>query len=568
MRAFEAVTSWARAWKVEAAPAGLPAPSAAYVWIRLDGRALGRGSDVAANAAGDAACIARAAGAAIEDARKHAPIERDALFEESLKTLSPRLAITLELAGPLIPFAPREPADIASAVNFGVEGVAVRMGDRLAAMFPEQMLVTSTEPSAAAGALVSKLGADPTLGLKKPSELAAERGVAYYRFKTATVGHPRAGAAPLFLQRAGRVVGQADTSEAELRRWADELAASLVRRVWASTRDMSVEYEPLRGALSTDAASVAQTLLCAFSLNGYSSLSRLSRKSADEALQVSKTIYDRCFERGLEVRDDAPLDLPGLTLAQLIFQEGRGAPAVDMIRLVGAGVETQRLFDGNGVAADSVVEGERGFLALKAATAGRDESMAEKVVRVAFRRTTPGQLVGEMPWLGMAELEMHPTGDVPSALALREMRSMVWQHQLKAEDLAPDQQDLAGGIVFTASKQPLPTWQAARPLAFIATMLGDERLTDDKEVPAELSRLLASLRFLRQLTADEAAGHMYAEPARALGGVRVSLWDQRMPPEATAMTLLTVCETLQSLEKIKARQAAKAAPPGGGEPGK
>jgi hypothetical protein len=203
------------------------------------------------------------------------------------------------------------------------------------------------------------------------------------------------------------------------------------------------------------------------------------------------------------------------------------------------------------------------------ALARRDVTSATRLrstdaaVRSGFRDVSAGALVGLMPWLGWAELtyarfqpEPAAPSELPSAVALREMRSLVWKHQLRAEDLPPDQQDLAGGIVFASSKhgQVLPTWQVARPLAFIATMLGDERLTEEKEVPAELSRLLASLRFLRQLTAGEAEGHMYANPALAMGGVRASVFDQRMPPEATALTLMTVCETLQSLENIRARQ--------------
>ena len=138
-------------------------------------------------------------------------------------------------------------------------------------------------------------------------------------------------------------------------------------------------------------------------------------------------------------------------------------------------------------------------------------------------------------------------------------------------DLPWEQRDLAGAIVFTkaaAGQRAMPTWQAARPLAFIATMLGDPRLTDDAEVAAELSRLLQSLRFLRQLTASEADGHMYRSPDRAVGGVRASLFDQRMPPEATSLTLIAVCETIRSLEQIESRRgAAGEAPPDPGARG-
>jgi hypothetical protein len=133
------------------------------------------------------------------------------------------------------------------------------------------------------------------------------------------------------------------------------------------------------------------------------------------------------------------------------------------------------------------------------------------------------------------------------------MRAELWKHQLPTgSELA---EDLSGGVLFTTGHQPIPTWQAARPLAFVATMLGDPATTQPEEVPAELVRLLKSLRFLRQLTAEAAEAHMYKDPPRAIGGVRASLFDQRMPPEATAMTLLAVCETIKSLQAIKQRQA-------------
>ena len=187
-------------------------------------------------------------------------------------------------------------------------------------------------------------------------------------------------------------------------------------------------------------------------------------------------------------------------------------------------------------------------------------------LRSIHRSVGPNMLVTQMPWLGLAEIGAAnealgggmPQWEVPlpAAPGLRQVRTQVWEHQLRSDVLPAERQDFAGAIVFTTTKQPLPTWQAARPLAFIATMLGDPRLTEEKEVPAELARLLASLRFLRQLTADEAECHMYKDPAKAIGGVRNSLFDQRMPPEATAMTLLTVCETLRSLDAIKQRQDA------------
>ncbi len=95
----------------------------------------------------------------------------------------------------------------------------------------------------------------------------------------------------------------------------------------------------------------------------------------------------------------------------------------------------------------------------------------------------------------------------------------------------------------------MPTWQSARPLAFVATMLGDPRLTDSGEVVKEQARLLPSLRFLKQLDADGAAGQMFLTPDRARGGIRAAVWDQRQPADATSLTLLTVCEALRALDR-------------------
>ena len=98
----------------------------------------------------------------------------------------------------------------------------------------------------------------------------------------------------------------------------------------------------------------------------------------------------------------------------------------------------------------------------------------------------------------------------------------------------PDSPDLLGGIVFTAARNPLPTWQAARPVAFAATMLADPRLTPPAQVSEQTAALMRSLRFLMQLTADDAGLHMFRDRERALGGVREAPWNQRMPLQPVA----------------------------------
>ena len=94
-------------------------------------------------------------------------------------------------------------------------------------------------------------------------------------------------------------------------------------------------------------------------------------------------------------------------------------------------------------------------------------------------------------------------------------------------------------------------------IAAIATMLGDERLTPgsatEGEVPMQIGRLVESVRFVRQLAAEGEIMHMYGEAQAARYGVRMALWDQRMPIESSAMALLMLSETRASFDALRAR---------------
>ena len=48
---------------------------------------------------------------------------------------------------------------------------------------------------------------------------------------------------------------------------------------------------------------------------------------------------------------------------------------------------------------------------------------------------------------------------------------------------------------------------------------------------------------------------MYAAGGAWEWGVRPAPWDQTMPIEASAMTLICVCQTIEGLERLEARSA-------------
>ncbi|VAX37600.1 hypothetical protein MNBD_PLANCTO03-1003, partial [hydrothermal vent metagenome] len=190
-------------------------------------------------------------------------------------------------------------------------------------------------------------------------------------------------------------------------------------------------------------------------------------------------------------------------------------------------------------------------LAERAVRTGQDRDIATRDLRALYAATRPGGLVGLMPWLGWAELLLAGEAPVPAGAALRQVREQVWAHQLTLADTGLSDRDLAGGIVFTLGAASLPTWTTARPAALCATLLGDPRLTPPAEVSSEVVRLVRVMRFLRQLSAREAECVFSPRPQLVRGGVRAALWSPQQPPEASAMTLLAVCEFLRSIDRLE-----------------
>ncbi len=583
MRLYQRLDGWVRAWQIptdaggEAEVKGL---TAVAVTLRHEGAIVGRGVEIASpGAGGGLKSLVLAAGQAMSEANTRLPIDRDALFEEHVRAAASRMTISLELAGPLVPIAPGEWSEAALDLAPGIDGVAARIGEQTAAVFPGAMMAGGMDPGRGLAAAVSKAGGDPSLIVKKPPELAKDLGAVFYRFRTTHLAQARPGEPPMFLHRGGRVVETRDLTEVALRHWADGLAGNLMRRRWPGVDKYGLQgtYDPVKGTYEGERpfAGPAEQALAMTALHLY----WMGNQNTARGDEVHAAIMALASDLAVVEPGETPawndlvaasLFLPfasGAALAEKWREEGRTEFAESARRcretLDAALDPTGTFAPGVPDAALSLVLCGLGFAAVP--EHGPDaETLARRLragIQSVYAATPPGGLVGRMPWLGYADLAAaareQPGRDgrpeLRSAVALREMRTLVWKHQLRPEDLPGEQRDLAGGVVFTAARNPLPSWQSARPLAFIAAMLGDPRLTDAKEAPGELARLLASLRFLRQLSASEAEGHMYPNPDRALWGVRASLWDQRQPIEATALTLMTVCETLRSLEARKNR---------------
>jgi hypothetical protein len=583
MAAFRTLDGWVRSMALPDEPASIdPAgTTGACVTLRLSGVVVGR----ATRMEGDGRTVWRATVEAWSEALpKLTPGagERDATTVEDARDAAQRLMIDLQLAGALVPLAERSLDELSVEISPGLDGVCARVGERTEGVFPGTMLATNMQAGAALVASINALGlqkvgiGDPRVTL---GALRKDHGLTLYRFGVQHLAQCGPGGAPVFLHRGGRVVGATELNPAGLAALEDGLVAHLASRMWPGEEPFGLlsVYQPWTGVYEEmrPGEPAAQALAALALLR-----SAIVRATQPEAARTRLELGWRILADLGDVREGEadPYD-SNATLALLAACRELMAEAE---RAIGSGrVGAWRADLRERAARACALEGARGeklralctlegfdpalapaeravvayALALSATgTSGPgarvDRALAESGVRRLMRETGPGDLPNLMPWLGLAELRLAGAdGPVPSAVALRQHRELVQRHTLHALDVGERDRDLQGGVVFTRGRAPLPSWHTLRPLAFVAVMLGDDRLTSREEAPAQFASLLPSLRFVAQLTVGEAEMHMFQSRERALGGVRLSLWDQRMPIEPSAMGLLTVTEAIHAIRR-------------------
>lgn len=575
MSAYQSVRAWVRSGSVPDvfdADGSLPACAGASVVLMHGGEVIGRSSELARSDDVPGRVIWRAVRASLSQALAHARAQRPRGEGPAWSEVAEGVTISLELAGALVPMSKDELLAIEYALSPGIDGIAARRGDRVGAVFPGEILRRNSGASRAIASLTGAIAGDARAGLE-PVGVLLGRGYVYYRFRTTHVAQPAPGGAAVFLQRGGRLINRTEITRGSMYGFAHALAERIERNTWPGVEPLGVlgAYDPIRGRLRDRLASPLEQAMSALALTRYATTPGVGPERRARALRRSRAILEDLaqVEAG-EVDPRSELIASAACIVALDALFRADPTAFEQSERLQSLSECAETLDSAWVEGEGFVKGlppgSQGLLALAKLRSPPFGSISAETIRegeawvlAAYRDTPQGLLVSQMPWLGWASQELASMSGEPIGAAdvLREMRELVWEHQIRGVDLDVSDQDLSGGIVFTKGRNPLPTWQGARPLAFLASMLGDERLTSgglqSGEVPGEIGRLLDSVRFLRQLAAGEHEGHMYKDPERAAWGVRKSLWDQTMEPGATTMTLMVICETLRSVERVASR---------------
>jgi len=523
--------------------AALTTPAA--VTLRLDGEIVGRGTAAIAEAGHFPLDVALRQALAEMDAR--VPPARDAVQDQRRRDRLAQAQISLELAGPMIPLTIERFDEADLAVAPGLEGVAARVGDQAAAAFPGGMFLAPTLPGDALMACLAQASGEPGFafrGIKgrEAGDLVRDRGAALFRFRVTHLATLAPRATPTFLFRGSRVVARSALTTPALRDFGDHLAANLRARVSPQGR-LTATYHPVLARSDRDAVPV-ECFAAALALSMHAPRDTASAHAADAILTAA-----------LAQPLTSPVDAAAAIIA--ITQRQRVAPPPpDAIpaALPGLSATLQAALDETGAWKPVVPPSARGLACLAlvrdvpADPASPRRAQASGAIRALYRETEGGRLITHLPWLLLAEQELAGDAPLPAATALRDVRTLLWRAQVQDDPAAPD---FAGGFVFSGSA-PYPTWHTVRPLAAAAAMLADPRLTDRPELLAETTRVLGGLRFMRQLTQDDASAWV-VPAARGQWGVRAAPWDFRQPIDAQSLTLIAVCQSLDALEKVASR---------------
>lgn len=538
--------------------------------LRLRGVVVGRGQ-----AFETASALVTATDEAVAAMRERMPPARDALQEQALAEDLARVQVSLEMAGPLIPVQAGTFAEADSTLSPGLDGVAVRLKDKLIVTSPATMLERNQSAAPALAAAISAATGDAAAAIPgtlkgELGSLVRERGLMPYRFRVVHVAHTMPGEPAVFLVRGSRPVAETLLTQAEMIRWGDGVASHMISR-WrvmeaeqgGATRLLGVIW-PMQGRADPVDASGPERALAAVALASYA---QRETAVAAEARRVAREIVASMVPvlPAAEARALPPMapSAAALTLEATRLLGGDDEGAADAMErtqfLIGV---LDRAYTPEAGWSKGTLPTSRGTVALGFAAASevvkvrdagesaRLAALARSALASVYTETGTGLLVTHMPWVLRAEVVLAGAGgQIPAAEAMREVRRQVNDHLLTASDVA-DEADLIGGVVFTQGRASLPTWYGARPLAANAQMLGNERLTPRAERMKELSRLLSGLRFLRQLTLDDENLWGVTSPEEAEWGVRAALWDQRQPIDASSLTLLAVSETAASLEEL------------------
>jgi len=588
----DAVYAWtvARSWldsaelpRIQDAEAaiGLRDVHGISVIIRLGGRIVGRGTQLS----GDGLALRGAMANALSEIFSAEGIVQ--ALEVSPDELARRFTLELELAGEPVPLLGATFHDAVARIEPGIDGLAMRRGERMAMAFPGTMLAANNaaRPATVFSALSTELG----LGLRDLRELRRSDAVEVYRVPVRRLVQPHERAAPIEpFRNAELIFDRAVTRTAT----ADLLAAMIARaerhqvarpRPVEQMSSGRVMPDAFRGDYRASADEARSPLalpfeqaLMALALAHASAIEDVGRTVASSAWYIAERTTAAIIQHAIDTGGMGFADLEAwmemldaraiaaTVLAMHAIKDAASAIEASPNRLAAhfergtdaaLAARLRQLVDEEGRVHVVDERGERRpagghdqalVAAALARIAADDASRARAAAATdaAWESVPEGLRPGLLPWIAMAEIALLDGGMARDTSPLIRLREAVHAAQVGFNDLEMAA-DLHGGLALVGAGIT-PNSQGLRPMVATAILFGDQRFTPELVRDAFWRRQAAFTRFLMQLTVLPPMDGVYRQPTRARHGVRMSMADSDQPVAAQAMAILALAETLRA----------------------
>jgi hypothetical protein len=462
---------------------------------------------------------------------------------------------------------------LAAKIDPGMDGIALRNGQRWSHAFPAQQRVTNTGQQAEQ--TISALALEVGLALADVADFDARRDVSAYEFSTINLLQREPHSPPERIWRGERLVAQTEITREAVAAQANALVRHILARAWPEPPagesrlplGLMGDYHPVSDRFQPMSAPTFEQALCAWTLVEYGQSGFGDTELAKDALAAARQILRDLAEAApgepvasddlagcaamLVVASAMPSCLGDAAVAELILNARK---RLESAFVPGQGFQSQ-INGGQTQPVPAVTQSliATAWVRMMDASVDLLRPPPAATIRAALDATweaTPAaQHVALLPWIALAEVGFAAEASQPLAHAseLQRLLQMLREVRVPASRAA-EAPGLIGGLQLTGQNELTgkPSAQSLRPAAWLAAALRVPELNPPEQHVQNWGAHLETMRFVRQLTVSDLRASTYRRPGRAVGGICASPWDSRQPLAAQAMGLLTMVETLRN----------------------
>ncbi|MFW6335935.1 MAG: hypothetical protein ACOC3G_02245 [Phycisphaeraceae bacterium] len=442
----------------------------------------------------------------------------------------------------------------------GYHGLVLVDGERAAMLWPGRAVALNLPPDRQIIRLVTELDR-PVVDADR---VGRPGGLALGRFEVIHVVRTEAGLPPQHMTRGHLPIPPRGVGVATVRDLSDRLGYHLSSRL--TDEGFLGTYHPTTGKYDPRLAPAAEQALAAYTMLRYDSR-RLLRDGPLLAVRTRVGQSVRLAQR-IVTAEGENLQPATAALVLLCFDAdplSRHEP--EQARQLAAGLlDVARAVAGGERPA---TEARRALLAAALASHFaelRDEAFAEAALDLVEGlwqdQQTPD--VHTATWLGVAHTALAPLAEHerfgPRYRRWSQRQGDLIDLFLQQQVLVPPRigpSDVIGGFDLQPTapgSPPNPDWRSGPLLSLLAHGLRHEAVTRDRDRLGWLLSADLAARFTAQLMFTEAGCYYHAAPARSVGGIRTSLWDNRVSVGPHALNLLAIMDLLETIEVLEARR--------------